>query len=321
MIQKPLVSCIVIFWNAGEQFFREAIESIFAQTYDNWELFLVDDGSTDISTAIALEFCQKYPERVRYLEHEEHQNRGMSAARNLGIKHAQGEYVAFLDADDIWLPTKLAEQVPILKSNPEAAMLYGRTRYWFTWTDNNPIVWKLNPDDPEVDFLTIASHQFDQPIHPPDQLLLFLQNKEIYPCTCSILIRRQVFQELGSFEEEFRDAHEDMVFHSKVFLKYPVYVSSKCWDKYRMHPDSYWRRADMEGKKDEIRRLGHIKYLNWLEDYLATKQLDFPEVTQALQKALFPYRYPLIFTLVKSSRAVARKYLPKSIRRFLSQFV
>ncbi|MEM9162571.1 MAG: glycosyltransferase, partial [Cyanobacteria bacterium P01_F01_bin.4] len=54
MNNQPLISCIVIFFNAGEQFFREAIDSIFAQTYDNWELLLVDDGSTDESTRIAL---------------------------------------------------------------------------------------------------------------------------------------------------------------------------------------------------------------------------------------------------------------------------
>ncbi|MDJ0799822.1 MAG: glycosyltransferase family 2 protein, partial [Calothrix sp. MO_167.B12] len=99
---KHFISCIIIFFNAGEQFFIEAIESVFAQTYENWELLLVDDGSTDGSTEIALRYAQKYPEKVRYLEHKEHQNRGMSATRNLGIRHAKGEYITFLDADDVW---------------------------------------------------------------------------------------------------------------------------------------------------------------------------------------------------------------------------
>jgi glycosyltransferase involved in cell wall biosynthesis len=241
MSQKPLVSCIIIFFNAGEKFFIEAIESIFNQTYHNWELLLADDGSTDESTAIALRYAQQYPEKVRYVEHEGHQNRGMSAARNLGVRHALGEYIAFLDADDIWLPHKLEQQVSILESHPEAAMLYGRTQFWFTWTEDNPVRWTLNPEDKQGDLMTITSVQFDTLVKPPTQLLLFLRNKDIYPCTCSILIRRHIFEEVGGFEEDFRDAHEDMVFHSKVFLKSPVYVSSKCWDRYRMHQDSYWR--------------------------------------------------------------------------------
>src|SRR5438105_1562536 len=103
MSSKPLVSAITIFLNE-EKFLQEAIASVFAQTYDNWELLLVDDGSTDASTEIALRYAKQYPEKVRYVEHRGHQNRGMSAARNLGIRNAKGQYIAFLDADDVWLP-------------------------------------------------------------------------------------------------------------------------------------------------------------------------------------------------------------------------
>src|SRR5216684_3354263 len=103
MMNRPLTSVIMIFLNA-EKFIQEAIESVFAQGYDSWELLLVDDGSTDSSTVLALRYAEQYPVKVRYIEHEGHQNRGMSASRNLGIRHAQGEYLAFLDADDVWLP-------------------------------------------------------------------------------------------------------------------------------------------------------------------------------------------------------------------------
>ncbi|MDZ8033138.1 glycosyltransferase family A protein [Nostoc sp. DedSLP04] len=296
---KPLVSCIIIFFNAKKQnFFEEAIESIFAQTYENWELLLADDGSTDESTAIALQYAQQYPDKVRYVEHKGHQNRGMSATRNLGIRHAKGEYIAFLDADDLWLPHKLEQQVPILESHPEAAMLYGRTQFWFSWTENNPVN-SWNSENGQDDLMTITSAKFDTLIRPTTQLLLFLQNKEIYPCTCSILIRRQVFKDIGGFEEDFRNAHEDMVFHSKVFLKAPVYVSSECWDKYRIHPDSYWRHADMQGKGVEIRRIGHLKYLTWLENYLSEKEIKVPEVWKALKKAQFPYRHPILYRLIR----------------------
>ncbi|WP_293084415.1 glycosyltransferase family A protein, partial [Moorena sp. SIO4A1] len=152
MSNKPLVSTIIIFLNP-EPFLQETIESVFAQTYDNWELLLVDDGSTDGSTEIALQYARQYPEKVRYLEHEGHQNRGMSATRNLGIRHAKGEYIAFLDADDIWLPNTLAEQVVLLNAHPEAAMVYGPIQWWYSWTGN--------PEDQQRDYFEKVGVQTD----------------------------------------------------------------------------------------------------------------------------------------------------------------
>ena len=129
----PLVSVIMIFLNA-ERFITSAIESVLAQTYAAWELVLVDDGSTDGSSAIARRFAQLQPARIRLVEHEGHANRGMSASRNLGLRQARGAYIALLDADDVYLPAKLERQVAILQAQPEAAMVYGATLHWFSWT-------------------------------------------------------------------------------------------------------------------------------------------------------------------------------------------
>src|ERR1041385_4561494 len=129
---NPLVSVIIPFLNGGK-FIREAIESVFSQTYRNWELILIDDGSTDSSTDIAREYAQLHPGRVRYLEHEGHRNRGQSAARNLGMRSAAGELFAFLDCDDVWLPHKLERQVAILKLYPQAAMVFGAPQDWRSW--------------------------------------------------------------------------------------------------------------------------------------------------------------------------------------------
>ena len=319
MHKQPLVSCIIIFLNAGEKFFLEAIESIFAQTYNNWELLLVDDGSTDESTKIALDYAEKYAEKVRYLEHEGHQNRGMSAARNLGIRHAKGDYIAFLDADDVWLPKKLEEQIPILETHPEAAMLYGRTQLWFSWTGN--------PEDVERDCMTKTSVQFDTLIKPPTQLILYLlDGGHTYPCMCSVLIRREVFENIGVFDESFRNANEDMVFHSKVFLKAPVFVSSQCWDQYRIHPDSYWRSAMAKAAK--IQHTKRLKYLNWLEKYLSKQEIQDPTVWKALRKALFPYNHPKLYAFVQFFhnhlkqiksllKWIGQQLLPISVRRWL----
>ncbi|BAZ10121.1 family 2 glycosyl transferase [Calothrix sp. NIES-4071] len=291
---KPLVSCIIIFFNAKkENFFEEAIESIFAQTYHNWELLLADDGSTDSSTAIALQYAQRYPEKVRYVEHEGHQNRGMSATRNLGIRHAQGEYIALLDADDIWLPQKLEKQVAILSAQPEAAMVYGSTRMWYSWTGN--------PLDTQRDFQRLLGVQPDTIVKPPTMVKLFLQGKAETPGTCSVLMRRSLFKDVGGFEESFRGMFEDQAFFYKTCLHKTVFVESGCWDRYRQHLDSCCYVAQVEGKYDPLKpNLGNSIFLNWLEKHFCEQRIKDKDVWQAFNKAMLPYRHPKLYYLSKT---------------------
>ena len=197
----------MIFWEA-ETFLDEAIRSVFAQTYDAWELLLVDDGSTDTSTETAKRYARQYPARVRYLQHEGHENRGMSASRNLGIRCAQGEYVAFLDADDVWLPPKLEQQVAILEANPDAEMVYGRTEIWYSWTGK--------PQDSRRDRMLPLGVPADTLVHPPTLFLLLLRNKVQTPTTCNAIMRRRLFDKVGGFEESFRGMYEDQALFAKV---------------------------------------------------------------------------------------------------------
>src|SRR5882724_5352216 len=133
MNRRPLVSVITIFLDA-ERFIEDTLRSVFAQTYNCWELLLVDDGSRDHSREVALRCADEHPERVRYLEHPGHRNRGMSPSRNLGLAHARGDYIAFVDSDDVWLPMKLERQVALLESRSDASLVYGRSQYWHSWS-------------------------------------------------------------------------------------------------------------------------------------------------------------------------------------------
>lgn len=300
MSSQPLVSCIIIFFNA-EKFFEEAIESILAQTYENWELLLADDGSSDRSTEIALQYAQRYPGKVRYLEHEGHQNRGMSATRNLGIRNAKGNYIAFLDADDIWLPFKLEQQVAILESQPEAAMVYGRSHYWHSWTGN--------AKDSQRDFLSELSVQPDALYKPP---VLLIQNHPLgkigAPCPSNILVRREVVEQVGGFEEQFRgmyQLYEDQGFLTKVYLHAPIFVANQCWDKYRLHPDSCTSAVN-KGKKHHTVRLF---FLQWLEKYLSEQGVEDTQVWDALEKALWPYRHPVLSFLLNLPQRIKRRTL------------
>lgn len=130
MNENPLVSVVTIFLNE-EKFLQEAVDSVLAQNYQNWELILVDDGSVDDSASIASHFQSKYPARVTCLSHTDRQNRGMSASRNLGLTRALGRYVAFLDADDVWDTEFLRHRVDILESHAECSMVSGAAHFWY----------------------------------------------------------------------------------------------------------------------------------------------------------------------------------------------
>ena len=294
MNNSSLVSCIIIFFNA-ERFIHEAIESVFAQTYNEWELLLVDDGSCDKSTDIALNYVKKYPEKVRYLTHEGHCNRGMSATRNLGISSAKGEYIAFLDADDVWLPQKLKRQMAILKHNTQVDIVFGPTQYWHTWRSNSK--------DGCGDSLREIYVQSDTLFHPPILLELLLRDEANAPATCSVLMRRKVIDQVGGFEEEFKGMFEDQVFFAKVYLKFPVYIMREYLDRYRQHPDSTCHIAQKMGQYDPIEKNpSHLNFLNWIEGYLTTQQVKNPEIWKALKIAFLPYHHPFLHYIYKIKR-------------------
>ena len=290
MNNKPLVSSIIIFFNA-EEFFEEAIQSVFAQVYDSWELLLADDGSTDSSTAIARRYAQQYPDKVYYLEHEGHQNQGMSATRNLGIRHAKGEYVAFLDADDVWLPHKLEQQVEIMQSQPEVGMLYGKSLYWSSWTGK--------VEDAQRDHIPADYVKSDTLYRPPALLTLcYPLGKAVPPPPTDILLRRTAVEQFGGFESGFQNVYqlyEDQAFFTKMYLHAPVFVSNQCWDKYRIHSSSCSSLVNGGGHYSTVR----LFYLNWLKKYLIEQGIDDSKVWNALNKALFPYHQPILSKLQK----------------------
>ena len=113
---KPRVSVIIPVYQ-GDRFLTEAIESVLNQTYTNYEIIVVDDGSTDNSCGV----LQPYREKIRYIYQE---NQGVAAARNRGIQMAQGELIAFLDQDDFWLPDKLTLQVACFDAQPEIGIVH-----------------------------------------------------------------------------------------------------------------------------------------------------------------------------------------------------
>ena len=293
MDTKPLVSVITIFFNT-EKFIREAIESVLTQTYDNWELLLIDDGSTDGSTAIARQHAERHPVKIRYYEHDNHHNRGKSISRNLGFMNARGDYIALLDADDVFLPEKLQHQVAILESQPDTAMVYGPTLYWFSWTGSSQHAHR--------DYMGKLGVAPKTLFKPPELLTLFLKDGGIVPCICALLIRSKIIKEIGGFEETISSLYEDQVFLAKICSKTLVFVDNGCWDKYRQHPESSSSIAIKTGEYHPLRQNpARLKFLFWLERYLSEQGMEDAGLRNVLQKRLWPYRHPHLFQMIKGA--------------------
>lgn len=253
----PTVSAIIIVYN-GAEFLREAIVSIIGQTMPDWELIIVDDGSTDASASIAEEFVAARPRQVRLVRHADGRNHGMSAARNLGIALARGKYIGFLDADDIWLPNKLLDQVSILEADPTLGMVYGRTTIWYSWQGH--------PSSDDFHYELGAAP--GRPYEPPRLFENLLLNSYQTPTTCNALMLRRVVLEVGGFEDAFKAMFEDQVFFAKVLMSTFVYVSGETWAKYRQHASS----ASVESQKAGADEVARLRFLRWTALYLIRRK-------------------------------------------------
>ena len=180
-MNSPVVCVIIPAYNAAG-FIRRAVDSVLAQTFQDFELLVVDDGSTDDTRTV----LASYGDRIRLLTKE---NGGPAAARNHGLRHAQGRYVAFLDSDDYWLPGKLEHQVRLLDNRHEIGFCSTATMVvdtagepagdWPCWAGADPL---------------------------PD--ILFMHGAAISGSTSGVLARRELLVELGGFDETLR-GYED----------------------------------------------------------------------------------------------------------------
>ena len=269
----PLVSVVVIFLDE-ERFLGEALASVFAQSYPRWELLLVDDGSSDGSARVARRWASRRPGSVRLLGHPGGANRGMSASRNLGLREAAGEYVAFLDADDAWEPGKLEGQVAALGGRPGAGMVYGRTLYWHGWTGR--------AEDAALDRTPDLGVAAGELVEPPRLLtLLYPFGEGATPSSSNFMLRREVAERVGGYEEEFRGMYEDQVFMTKIYLNEPIFVADgRCWDRYRQHANSCFAVAQKTGHDHSAR----LAYFDWLRCYLVDQGIEDPLVWRLLEE-------------------------------------
>jgi len=222
-MNRSCVSVIIPAYNRAGMI-CEAIDSVLAQTCPALEIIVVDDGSID-NTEVLL--AENYKDKLRYIKQK---NSGSASARNNGIRQANGEWIAFLDSDDKWLPEKLALQMDVIKSNPEAKLIFTGTE-----TRDSSLHIKLGM------FIPTDKHRNDAFIN----ILT-----ECYIKTSSVILHRDVFQKIGFFNEELRGA-QDWELFARIVPNFPVdYVPIPCV-LYRKHPGSiqfnieHWVKYDL----------------------------------------------------------------------------
>lgn len=296
MNNGPLVSVIIPFYKV-ERYLKESIESVLEQTYTRWEMLLVDDGSPDGSTAIALEYVNQYPDKIRYLHHPGKVNKGLPATRNLGIENAKGDWLALLDADDVWLPEKMEHQVSVALKFPQLAMICEASEYWSSWFDSN-----------KRDVIVPVGAPQDVVIPPPQAAVaLYPLGKGAAPCPCSVMIRKDKALLYGAFEEQFKGKYalyEDQAFFIKIYLHESIYVSSKALDRYRQRGDSIMSTADADNNYHEVRYF----YLNWLQQYIKEQKINSSAVRKKLKVALYRYKHPLLFRIEQGIKKRLSKF-------------
>jgi glycosyltransferase involved in cell wall biosynthesis len=227
---NPLVTIIIPVYN-GEKYLAEAIESVSGQTYQNWELIIVNDASTDFSQEIAEQYVKK-DKRIKLINHAE--NKYRAGALNTGIKKAKGKYISFLDADDLYLKNKTERQVEFLEKNPEIDLVYGDMEVF---------------DDKGKKYLQ-NSIEFKK---DPRDILLEVSEKEIAPGTsafsilcyknepkgipgCSVMIRKKVFDEV-CFDENLKTSQDYDLWFQIIGRGYKIARFPILTYRYRHHPD------------------------------------------------------------------------------------
>ena len=210
----PKVDIIVPAYNAA-RYLPAAIESVIAQTFEDWRILLVDDGSTDNTAELVAPFIQQLGEKLKYIYQP---NAGLPAARNTAIRNSSAQFLALLDADDIWLPCRMSESLKSFENRPQLGLTYG-------------FVSRIDPDGVVIDTFDRRQKHGEGRIAP----YIYMRRIDL-PCP-TITFRRKCIDEVGLFDENMR-ATEDRDLWLRIALRYEVALVAEIIALYRISPGS-----------------------------------------------------------------------------------
>lgn len=245
-IKSPLVSAIIPVYNR-ENTIAAAIDSVLNQSYSNIEIIVINDASTDKTEAILLD---KYSDKIVYIKND--QNKGVSFSRNTGIAHAKGEYIAFLDSDDVWFSFHIMESIKTLQ-------MAERSVCCALWTENcygeivniceSPYFRKYFREKLNFEL----GVDIDSPIWLfPDSIYEFILKTDFYFYQINTLVvNRNVLNRIGAFDESMKSS-EDMDLCYRIFRYYPPVVINKSHFIYNYGYDNLWAFTDREKRLNEF---------------------------------------------------------------------
>lgn len=213
-VQEPQVDVIIPAYNAAK-YLPAAIESVIAQTFKNWTIILVDDGCTDNTEDVVAPFLARLGDRLKYIKQP---NGGVSAARNAALRNSSAEFLALLDADDIWLPTRLEESVRCLRAKPNVGLTYGFNT-------------RIDPDGAVLDTFDRRQKHGEGWIAP------YLYMRTIDLPSPTITFRRKCTEDVGGFDETLT-VTEDRDLWLRIALRYEIALIPKVLAYYRTSPQS-----------------------------------------------------------------------------------
>lgn len=212
----------------GALFLEDAIRSVLEQTYLNWELIIVDDGSTDNSLRIAKAFKGEY-EKIKVLQHEGRCNKGVSASRNMAIREAKGNWIALLDADDKWFPGKLKKEAEIIEKHPDVVLLYSKAEKIYSDTSFDQSVTSV-----------YGSGKNGEISNPFKRLL-----PGFITSTSAVTFKKEIFLKCGGFNEKLNFSEDTLLFH-QLMEHGNVYCIDEILSTHRIHRTSVVSNTSVE---------------------------------------------------------------------------
>ncbi len=221
---SPKVSVVIPLYNGG-RYIESTLMSVFSQSYQCYEIVVVDDGSSDEGPDKVSKILEKHPDRIQLLRHPDNGNHGIAASRNLAIRNAKGYYIAFLDQDDIWLPDKLEKQIAALQQYPEASLVYAKVFY----IDEGGKEKKIRGIHP-----TYGKGITGNPLNIFSKLI-----QEDFIPNLTVLVKKSCLERVGLLDEGPRYEYEDWLLLSKLAYFYKFLFIPEVLGKWREHSNNY----------------------------------------------------------------------------------
>lgn len=280
------VSVIIPYFNRRETLVR-ALESVRGQTYGNLEIILIDDGSTDDSWTLVEEYARSHPDVP--VVHLRQANKGPAAARNNGIAHASGEFIAFLDSDDSWEPEKLEVQMRIVRDYSADLV-----------SCNSNII---------TPYKISKKYYSRKEVEKIDYRMALVKYYTSTPC---VVVKRSSIQDVGGFPEDMRIG-EDMVVFYRVIRQFNGYVSGRFLTN--IHKELFGQ----SGLSGDM-RAGHLAILDSIrvarrENSLHRNKVGFPLFVAAMSSEILKYYRRLAIVAINRFRRMAHGRLSSPFGR------